>query len=104
MDIAGRQAEIGYQKEGALTPQARRAIHIGSVHRILCRQLRHLPAGDRAGAGHRLFHPRHAVPDDGEYIRAGKLRPLAVSTATRSDTLTDLPTVAEFVSGYEVSS
>jgi tripartite-type tricarboxylate transporter receptor subunit TctC len=38
-----------------------------------------------------------------EYIRSGKLRALAVTTATRSDTLPDTPTVAEFVRGYEAS-
>ena len=38
-----------------------------------------------------------------EYIRAGKLRALAVTTATRSDALPDIPTVADFVPGYEVS-
>jgi tripartite-type tricarboxylate transporter receptor subunit TctC len=32
-----------------------------------------------------------------EFIRAGKLRPLAVTTATRSDVLPDVPTVSEFV-------
>jgi tripartite-type tricarboxylate transporter receptor subunit TctC len=36
-----------------------------------------------------------------EYIRAGKLRPLAVTTAKRLDALPDIPTVAEFVPGYE---
>ena len=39
-----------------------------------------------------------------EFIRAGKLRPLAVTTATRSEVLPDVPTVGEFVPGYEVSS
>jgi len=39
-----------------------------------------------------------------EYIRAGRLRALAVTTATRSDALPDIPTVAEFVPGYEASS
>jgi tripartite-type tricarboxylate transporter receptor subunit TctC len=38
-----------------------------------------------------------------EYIRAGKLRPLAVTTATRSEALLDIPTVGEFVPGYEAS-
>jgi tripartite-type tricarboxylate transporter receptor subunit TctC len=38
-----------------------------------------------------------------EYIRAGKLRPLAVTTATRAEALPDIPTVAEFVPGYEAS-
>ena len=39
-----------------------------------------------------------------EYIRAGKLRALAVTTATRSEALPDIPTVGEFVPGYETSS
>jgi tripartite-type tricarboxylate transporter receptor subunit TctC len=39
-----------------------------------------------------------------EYIRAGKLRALAVTTAARSEALPDIPTVAEFVPGYEVST
>jgi tripartite-type tricarboxylate transporter receptor subunit TctC len=39
-----------------------------------------------------------------EYIRAGKLRALAVTTAARSEALPDIPTVAEFVPGYEAST
>jgi tripartite-type tricarboxylate transporter receptor subunit TctC len=39
-----------------------------------------------------------------EYIRAGKLRALAVTTAGRSEALPDIPTVAEFVPGYEAST
>ena len=38
-----------------------------------------------------------------EYIRAGKLRALAVTTAARSEALPDIPTVNDFVSGYEAS-
>jgi tripartite-type tricarboxylate transporter receptor subunit TctC len=38
-----------------------------------------------------------------EHIRVGKLRALAVTTATRSELLPDIPTVAEFVPGYEAS-
>jgi tripartite-type tricarboxylate transporter receptor subunit TctC len=38
------------------------------------------------------------------YIRAGTLRALAVTTATRSDALPDIPTVGDFVPGYEASS
>jgi tripartite-type tricarboxylate transporter receptor subunit TctC len=38
------------------------------------------------------------------YIRADKLRPLAVTTASRSPALPDLPTVADFIPGYEASS
>ena len=39
-----------------------------------------------------------------EYIRAGRLRALAVTTATRSDALPDIPTMGEFVAGYEASA
>ena len=38
------------------------------------------------------------------YIRAGRLRALAVTAATRSDALPSIPTVAEFVPGYEATS
>jgi tripartite-type tricarboxylate transporter receptor subunit TctC len=38
-----------------------------------------------------------------EYIRAGRLRALAVTTATRAEALPDVPTVGEFVPGYEAS-
>ena len=38
-----------------------------------------------------------------EYVRAGRLRALAVTTATRSPVLPDLPTVGEFVPDYEAS-
>jgi tripartite-type tricarboxylate transporter receptor subunit TctC len=38
------------------------------------------------------------------YIRAGQIRPLAVTTASRSDALPDIPTVGQFVPGYEASS
>ncbi len=44
------------------------------------------------------------MPASIEYIRAGKLRALAVTTATRSEALPDVPTVGEFVPGYEVSA
>jgi tripartite-type tricarboxylate transporter receptor subunit TctC len=38
-----------------------------------------------------------------EHIRAGKLRPLAVTTATRAPLLPDVPTVSDFVPGFEAS-
>jgi tripartite-type tricarboxylate transporter receptor subunit TctC len=38
-----------------------------------------------------------------EHIKSGKLRALAVTTATRSEVLPDVPTVGEFVPGYEAS-
>jgi tripartite-type tricarboxylate transporter receptor subunit TctC len=36
-----------------------------------------------------------------EHIRAGRLRALGVTTATRSEALPDTPTIADFVPGYE---
>jgi tripartite-type tricarboxylate transporter receptor subunit TctC len=45
-----------------------------------------------------------SVPASIQYVRAGKLRALAVTTSTRSELLPDLPTVAEFVPGYESST
>ena len=44
------------------------------------------------------------MPSSIEHIRAGKLRALAVTTATRSEALPDMPTVGEFVPGYEASA
>ena len=45
-----------------------------------------------------------AIVSSIEYIRADRLRALAVTAATRSDELPDIPTVAEFVPGYEASN
>jgi tripartite-type tricarboxylate transporter receptor subunit TctC len=47
-----------------------------------------------------MFEPTLAAI---EYIRAGKLRALAVTSGTRSEALPDLPTIGEFVPGYEAS-
>ena len=44
-----------------------------------------------------------ALPAAIGYIRAGELRALAVTSASRSSELPDLPAVAEFVQGYEAS-
>jgi tripartite-type tricarboxylate transporter receptor subunit TctC len=38
-----------------------------------------------------------------EYVKAGKLRALAVTSATHSDTLPDIPSVGEFLPGYEAN-
>jgi tripartite-type tricarboxylate transporter receptor subunit TctC len=43
------------------------------------------------------------LPVSIEYIKAGKVRALAVTSAARSETVPDLPTVGEFVPGYEAS-
>jgi tripartite-type tricarboxylate transporter receptor subunit TctC len=47
-----------------------------------------------------MFNP---MPSSIEHIKAGKLRALAVTTATRSDALPEVPTIGEFVSRYEAS-
>ena len=44
-----------------------------------------------------------SMPSSIEFVRAGRLRALAVTTATRSEVLPDVPTVGEFVPGYEAS-
>ena len=43
------------------------------------------------------------MPGTVEYIRTGKLRPLAVTTAQRSEVLPELPVLSDFVPGYEAS-
>jgi tripartite-type tricarboxylate transporter receptor subunit TctC len=45
-----------------------------------------------------------AMPSSIEYIRVGKLRPLAVTTATRSDALPEIPTMGDFLPGFEAST
>jgi tripartite-type tricarboxylate transporter receptor subunit TctC len=60
------------------------------------------PATTDLLAGHLqvIFSP---VSESIQFIKAGKLRPLAVTTSTRLDVLPDIPTVADFVPGYEAS-
>jgi tripartite-type tricarboxylate transporter receptor subunit TctC len=43
------------------------------------------------------------IPGTIDYIRTGKLRALAVTTVSRAEVLPDLPTVSDFVPGYEAS-
>jgi tripartite-type tricarboxylate transporter receptor subunit TctC len=44
------------------------------------------------------------MPSAIEYVRSGKLRPLAITAAVRSKPLPDLPTMAEVLPGYEAST
>jgi tripartite-type tricarboxylate transporter receptor subunit TctC len=53
------------------------------------------------GQAHVMFG---TMPSSIEYIRAGKLHALAVTTETRSEVLPDIPTVSEFLPGYETSA
>jgi tripartite-type tricarboxylate transporter receptor subunit TctC len=44
------------------------------------------------------------TPSSTPHIRAGKLRALAVTTATRADVLPEIPIMGDFVPGYEASA
>ena len=57
--------------------------------------------GILAGQVHVYFSPLVASI---EHIKVGKLRALAVTTATRSEVLPDIPTLADFIPGYEAST
>jgi len=64
--------------------------------------LRSRPMSDLLG-GHLqlIFSP---MPTSLEFVKAGRLRALAVTSASRANELPDVPTVAEFVPGYEAST
>jgi tripartite-type tricarboxylate transporter receptor subunit TctC len=44
------------------------------------------------------------VPASIQYLKNGQLRPIAVTTATRAEAFPDLPTVADYLPGYESSA
>ena len=44
------------------------------------------------------------MPNSIAHVRSGKVRPLAITTTTRSGALPDLPSVGDFVPGYEVNT
>jgi tripartite-type tricarboxylate transporter receptor subunit TctC len=72
-------------------------------------KLVHVPYRGSAPAFTDLFTNRVQIifdnmPASLEHIRAGKLRPLGVTTAMRSTALPDTPAVAETIPGYEASS
>jgi len=54
-----------------------------------------------AGQVHVMFDN---IPTCAEHVKSGKLRGLAVTSTTRSDVLPDLPTLADFLPGYEASA
>ncbi|PWT93634.1 MAG: MFS transporter [Proteobacteria bacterium] len=53
------------------------------------------------GQIHVVFNP---LPESMDHVRAGRLRPLGVTSAARSPILPDVPTVGEFVPGYEADA
>jgi tripartite-type tricarboxylate transporter receptor subunit TctC len=69
----------------------------------------HVPYRGQASAltdllGGRVQVDFATMPPSIEYIRAGKLRALAVTSATRSEALPDVPTIGDFLPGYEVTT
>src|SRR5436309_9978283 len=100
-----RPGEINYGSAGHGTPQN---IACELFKMMAGVNLVHVPYRGGAPAtsdlvgGHLqlIFSP---VSESIEHIKAGKLRALAVTTATRLNVLPDLPTVADFVPGYEAS-
>ena len=94
---------VGRQRQPAA--RRRRAVQDDGRHRHGARALsRRRARADRSArrAGAALL--RHHGVDHRATSGAGKLRALAVTTATRSPALPDVPTVGEFVPGYEASS
>jgi tripartite-type tricarboxylate transporter receptor subunit TctC len=57
---------------------------------------------DLLGGQVQVYFP--TIPPTIEFVREGKLRALAVTTATRSEALPLIPTVGDFVPGYEASA
>jgi len=98
--------KINMASAGNGTPQ-----HVsGELFKMMARvNMLHVPYRGSAAAltdllGGQVQLMFETPPASIEYIRTGKLRALAVTTATRSDALPDLPTVGDFVPGYEASS
>jgi tripartite-type tricarboxylate transporter receptor subunit TctC len=66
---------------------------------------RGLAAGGYADLMTRMVHVTFDnLPPSIELVRAGKLRALAVTSTTRSEALPELPTVGDFLPGYEASA
>ena len=87
------------------------AVHIaGELFKMLAGvDLLHVPYRGSPLAMADLFAGRVQVifdnmPGSIPYIRAGKLRPLAVTTTTRSDLVPDIPPLSDFVPGYAASA
>jgi len=103
--IRANPDKVSYGSAGSGTPQNLAAEMFKMMANV---NLLHVPYRGGAPAvadllaGHIqvVFSP---VSEAIEQIRAGKLRPLAVSTAARLDVLPEVPTLATFVPGYELS-
>src|SRR6516165_3951459 len=76
------------------TPQLDRTLGIWVITKIVVHLL---------GGQVQVFFGNGNMESSIEHIRHGRLRALAVTTSTRSALLPDIPTIAEFVPGYEAS-
>jgi tripartite-type tricarboxylate transporter receptor subunit TctC len=92
------------------SPGVGTSIHVAAeLFRMMARvDLLHVPYRGSAPAlvdliGRQVQVMFDAMPSSIEYIRGGKLRALAVTTAERSWALPDVPTISETVPGYEAS-
>ena len=95
---------MGSGTPGAAIAYIRRAFQNDGWYRHGARSLSWRRAGsDRSARADKCRSAFATMPASIEHIRAGRLRALAVTTATRSDALPDIPTVGEFVPGYEAS-
>jgi tripartite-type tricarboxylate transporter receptor subunit TctC len=97
--------KVNYASAGSGTPQ-----HVGAeLFKLMTGvDMVHVPYRGNAPAltdllGGQVQVMFDTMPNSIEYIKAGKLRPLAVTTTTRWEGLPELPTVNDFVSGYEAS-
>jgi tripartite-type tricarboxylate transporter receptor subunit TctC len=97
--------KLNYASAGAGTPQ-----HLcGELFKIMTGiDMFHVPYRGDAPALTDLLARQVQVyfgpmPSSLEFIRDGRLRPLAVTTATRSEALPDIPAVSEFLPGFEAS-
>jgi tripartite-type tricarboxylate transporter receptor subunit TctC len=83
---------------------------VGDLFKIMAEvDMVHVPYGSAAPVLTNLLSGQVQVTFDSmassiENVRSGKLRALAVTTSTRSDVMPDVPTVGEFVPGYEAST
>jgi tripartite-type tricarboxylate transporter receptor subunit TctC len=100
------RGKINMASAGSGTPQ-----HVaGEMFKMMTGiEMTHVPYRGAAPALVDLLGGRVQVMFDNlasslEYIRAGRLTPLAVTTAMRSGALPDVPTVADFVPGFEASA
>jgi hypothetical protein len=99
-----QRSEVAWSRRERNAEAFRRSIAYGERHRVPWSDI--LPYRGTASLLNDMLSGQvqvafQSVPSSIGYVRAGKLRALAVTTATRLDVLPDIPTVGEFVPGYE---